>query len=385
VFQAGGLVVVLVEVTRKSYLASIVPVIVNAILNEHQVIADIIAFISKGDFPRSRLGEKQRGKILGSWVTKRMRTIAQFSIRDSDGPAGHIVDAQVAETSQRMNRGSKTGSVVGNSFRRSTVVPDSDSPGISRSSPATVHDTHNNNEPVIESHQASYGDPKDEEPEEPFYEEVLQSSDYGFPEIIPGSETKNEAFHDVEFRKPSLSVTNPSEEADSPSTIVNPNRTFSFTGEFSIDQYDDYNQYTSMDPSSAIPPFQATPSPAAASRVSPGEEVASPIPSQSKGRGSLPSQQLRYSSLPAGASSLRFSTDLTSERVSQRQSSREKTSSSSAFETNIQDWPQEALLYQSTPNSDDFAEENTPGQLNRFPRGGSIMRSRYDGSDYGAY
>jgi hypothetical protein len=92
VFQAGGLVVVLVEVFRKAYLASVVPVIVNVILNEHQLVVDIIAFVSKGDFPRSRLGEKQRGKILAGWVTRKMRTIAQFSIRDPDG-----TDSQVTE------------------------------------------------------------------------------------------------------------------------------------------------------------------------------------------------------------------------------------------------------------------------------------------------
>ncbi|KAI0902547.1 acetyl-CoA synthetase-like protein [Annulohypoxylon nitens] len=84
VFQAGGLVVVLVEVSRKAYLASIVPVIVNAILNEHQIVVDIVAFVNKGDFPRSRLSEKQRGKILASWVTRKMRTVAQFAIRDAD-------------------------------------------------------------------------------------------------------------------------------------------------------------------------------------------------------------------------------------------------------------------------------------------------------------
>jgi hypothetical protein len=84
VFQAGGLVVVLVEVSRKAYLASIVPVIVNAILNEHQIIVDIVAFVGRGDFPRSRLGEKQRGKILAGWVSRKMRTIAQFSIKGGD-------------------------------------------------------------------------------------------------------------------------------------------------------------------------------------------------------------------------------------------------------------------------------------------------------------
>jgi hypothetical protein len=77
-------VVVLVEVSRKAYLASVVPVIVNAILGEHQIVADIVAFVNKGDFPRSRLGEKQRGKILAGWVTRKMRTIAQFAIRDTN-------------------------------------------------------------------------------------------------------------------------------------------------------------------------------------------------------------------------------------------------------------------------------------------------------------
>ncbi|KAI2621868.1 acyl-CoA ligase [Xylaria nigripes] len=87
VFQAGGLVVVLVEVSRKTYLAAIVPVIVNTILGDHQIVADIVAFVNKGDFPRSRLGEKQRGKILAGWVTRKLRTIAQFAIRDANSSA----------------------------------------------------------------------------------------------------------------------------------------------------------------------------------------------------------------------------------------------------------------------------------------------------------
>ena len=95
VFQAGGLVVVLVEVVRKAYLASIVPVIINAVLNEHQLVLDIVAFVSKGDFPRSRLGEKQRGKILASWVTRKLRTIAQFGIRDPEA-----ADSQITEVAE---------------------------------------------------------------------------------------------------------------------------------------------------------------------------------------------------------------------------------------------------------------------------------------------
>ncbi|OJD34861.1 acyl-ligase [Diplodia corticola] len=95
VFQAGGMIVILVEIFRKNFLASMVPVIVNAVLNEHHIVTDIVAFVSKGDFPRSRLGEKQRGKILATWVTRKMRTIAQFSIRDPDG-----ADSQLTEVAE---------------------------------------------------------------------------------------------------------------------------------------------------------------------------------------------------------------------------------------------------------------------------------------------
>lgn len=84
IFQAGSLLVLIAESRTRAYLASIVPVIVNTVLNEHQLVLDIVAFVQKGDFPRSRLGEKQRGKILATWVSRKMRTIAQFSIRDPD-------------------------------------------------------------------------------------------------------------------------------------------------------------------------------------------------------------------------------------------------------------------------------------------------------------
>lgn len=72
VFQAGGQIVTVVEVLNDEYLAPIVPLIVNAVLNEHQLVIDVITFVARGDFPRSRLGEKQRGKILSHWVTRKL-------------------------------------------------------------------------------------------------------------------------------------------------------------------------------------------------------------------------------------------------------------------------------------------------------------------------
>lgn len=130
VFQAGGLVVVVVEVGRKAYLASLVPVIINSILNEHQVIVDIVAFVQRGDFPRSRLGEKQRGKILAGWVSRKMRTIAQFAIRDTssgigpgDGEANP--DAHRASySSHRSSSGAQIGlAAVGSTLRNVEPAP----------------------------------------------------------------------------------------------------------------------------------------------------------------------------------------------------------------------------------------------------------------------
>lgn len=117
VFQAGGLVVVLVEVARKAYLASLVPVIVNAILNEHQIVVDIVAFVNKGDFPRSRLGEKQRGKILGSWVTRKLRTMAQFGIRDAEGGLSDVMEGSEPRTMGGAPS-ARNGSVAGRSSLR---------------------------------------------------------------------------------------------------------------------------------------------------------------------------------------------------------------------------------------------------------------------------
>ena len=152
VFQAGGLVVILVEVFRKAYLASIVPVIVDAILNEHQLVVDMIAFVSNGDFPRSRLGEKQRGKILASWVTRKLRTIAQFGIRDPESPENQIME--VPEPRTRV----KNASIVSRSMHsrgdmvRSSIVSESPAHLIrsQEASPALREST------VVSSDQISY-------------------------------------------------------------------------------------------------------------------------------------------------------------------------------------------------------------------------------------
>lgn len=112
--------VVVVEIFRRNFLAAMVPVIVNAILNEHQLVIDIVAFVIKGDFHRSRLGEKQRGKILAGWVTRKMRTIAQYSIRDPNGEDNQITEvAEPGMMQGRTSTGTFRNSMQAGSFRGS--------------------------------------------------------------------------------------------------------------------------------------------------------------------------------------------------------------------------------------------------------------------------
>ncbi|KAH5812400.1 hypothetical protein HBI93_218860 [Parastagonospora nodorum] len=122
VFQAGGLVVVVVEIFRRNFLASMVPVIVNAILNEHQLVIDIVAFVIKGDFHRSRLGEKQRGKILAGWVTRKMRTIAQYSIRDPNGPENQMMISEEPRPSMSMSMGGMRAGSTKGSMRAGSIL-----------------------------------------------------------------------------------------------------------------------------------------------------------------------------------------------------------------------------------------------------------------------
>lgn len=91
-------------------------------------MVDIVAFVQRGDFPRSRLGEKQRGKILAGWVSRKMRTIAQFAIRDTSTPPGDgetTPDAnRVSYSSFRSSSGAQIGlSSVGSTLRNVEPAP----------------------------------------------------------------------------------------------------------------------------------------------------------------------------------------------------------------------------------------------------------------------
>ncbi|EEP82269.1 conserved hypothetical protein [Uncinocarpus reesii 1704] len=300
VFQAGGLVVALVEVTRKAYLASIVPVIVNAVLTEHQVVIDIVAFVPRGDFPRSRLGEKQRGKILGLWVTRKIRTIAQFSIRDADGSATQLAEAYA--------RASKTGSMIEGSGRLPSTLLEAEEYGGYQPAPPPRGGKAHADEPVEHyprSHEGiaadhytagdpSFGNAHDtEQYHQSFnYDSRGSSANYyghnqnpipeqnDFLVESPTGFTQGDTAQDASFQQipPGTQAPQPQHSEPVP---------FSHTGLVPMKPISRGNTPSSHRSSpgpgsnSSNPALQATP------RIQP--------PVMSQGRDSLPSQQLRYS------------------------------------------------------------------------------------------
>ncbi|KAI5961276.1 hypothetical protein KGF57_001789 [Candida theae] len=68
VFRCADYTVVVCESKRTRYFASLVPLIINTVFSKHHLIIDIVAFIKKGEFPISRLGTKQRARIVDAWV-----------------------------------------------------------------------------------------------------------------------------------------------------------------------------------------------------------------------------------------------------------------------------------------------------------------------------
>lgn len=68
IFKCADYTIVVCESKRARDFASLVPLIVNTVLSKHHLIVDIVAFIKKGEFPISRLGTKQRARIIDAWV-----------------------------------------------------------------------------------------------------------------------------------------------------------------------------------------------------------------------------------------------------------------------------------------------------------------------------
>lgn len=314
IFQAGGLIVVVLEVTRKAFLASLVPVIVNTILGEHQIVADIVAFVSHGDFPRSRLGEKQRGKVLATWVTRKLRTIAQFSIRDIDE---NPFAADIPQ--HRMSRSSKPGSIMGNSIRHSTMNRESE--GSMPRSPAAV---------VLEE--------KFDVPPQNRLPELDTHTDHtGSSTAVPAATSA------VPYIQEPQSATHVATDGD---------RDHFDAGEAAQGGSTSQNRDFRFSFDAVSAPIGSWP------HELPSHDAEQP----STGRDALPSQQpSMHGATPGVAVSM----------------SDEKPRPGTQESGLIDDWPQEALMYQSTLGAED-------GQYaHRTPSGANAAaQRRYDGSGY---
>lgn len=84
VFKAGGFVIAVIDSIRGRYLSSLVPVLFNKVLSDHYLILDIVAFTKPNAFPYSRLGIKQRRKVVDYFVSKKLAIQAQYGINQGE-------------------------------------------------------------------------------------------------------------------------------------------------------------------------------------------------------------------------------------------------------------------------------------------------------------
>ncbi len=92
VFQANGEVVCVVEVRGSEGILNLIPNVINSILEEHEFIINVIVFIGPGTLPKSRLGEKQRAKVMNSWLSGNLTTLHVHYVKppSSSKPNSHL-------------------------------------------------------------------------------------------------------------------------------------------------------------------------------------------------------------------------------------------------------------------------------------------------------
>ncbi|CCE78141.1 Piso0_000756 [Millerozyma farinosa CBS 7064] len=80
IFKVSDYTIVVCEAKRSRNFASLVPLIVNTVLSKHHLIVDIVSFMKAGEFPISRLGTKQRARIVDAWVQGVLPLIVSYGV-----------------------------------------------------------------------------------------------------------------------------------------------------------------------------------------------------------------------------------------------------------------------------------------------------------------
>lgn len=355
---------------RKAYLASIVPVIVNAILNEHQLIVDIIAFVSKGDFPRSRLGEKQRGKILASWVTRKMRTIAQFGIRDADA-----ADSQITEVAEPRSR---VGSVVGkgSSLRNVETID---------ARPINGRDTQQQQqEPLM--HDYSIIPPGvSEMPAAQYESSIVESPPLATNDVEDTNETPVNSSNRHSYFNFEDSAYNQPHHPNNPQPLELP-------GHPSYEEHQRSNEPPPNTNNPAGPVFEITPPKPRHTHQQQQQQQARTV--LAGDRNSLPSQQqLRFHQTPSDGSDRGPSQPYHSSSYQEDLTGRSRTGTgrlriaNAGTEDEKADWPQEVLMHMSLSSG---GNDDGGGDDRRGERGGgggikyNDWDDGYDGRGYGS-
>ncbi len=80
VFKSDGYTVVVCCAKRKDYLAALAPIIFKSVLNNHQLMVDIVAFMPVTEFEHSRLFEKKRATMLNKWNNSQLPLVNVYGI-----------------------------------------------------------------------------------------------------------------------------------------------------------------------------------------------------------------------------------------------------------------------------------------------------------------
>ncbi|KAH3684527.1 hypothetical protein WICPIJ_004498 [Wickerhamomyces pijperi] len=78
IFKADGFNICVIDTTRVKYLSSLVPVVFNEVLRRHRLVLDVVAFTESNGIPYSRLGDKQRSKLINMWNDRKLKLRVKY-------------------------------------------------------------------------------------------------------------------------------------------------------------------------------------------------------------------------------------------------------------------------------------------------------------------
>ncbi|CAM0138930.1 unnamed protein product [Umbelopsis sp. WA50703] len=85
-FHAVNELVAVVAVKTADAALSVIPSVVNTVLQEHTFLIDVIVVVSQGNLPKTKMGEKQRGRAHAAYMEKSLQAIHTRRITNQNAP-----------------------------------------------------------------------------------------------------------------------------------------------------------------------------------------------------------------------------------------------------------------------------------------------------------